>query len=64
MATRNDADTVHVYPLGDVHEHVTEGYSCPCHPDVKFVEGGEIVVHHSWDLRELFEGDPRGNILQ
>ena len=44
--------TIHVYPENDLAAHVLEGENCPCNPRVEVVEGGEIVVHNSWDGRE------------
>jgi len=45
----------HVYPAGDLIEHELEGDDCPCGPRVEFVEGGQVVVHHSLDGREANE---------
>ena len=57
MTTR---DAVHVYPLGDLIEHETEGDDCVCGPTVERVErddgaDGWVVVHHSLDGREAHE---------
>jgi len=45
----------HIYPAGDLIEHELEGDDCPCGPRVEFVEGGQVVVHHSLDGREANE---------
>jgi hypothetical protein len=48
---------VHVAPIRDLIEHDTDGFDeCVCGPDVRFVEGGAVVTHHSLDGRERFEG--------
>ena len=47
--------TQHVYPVNDLVEHELEGDDCACGPTVEFVEGGEVVVHHSLDGREASE---------
>ena len=43
---------VHVIPVGDLIGHDQEGDDCVCGPDVEFVEGGVVIVHHSLDGRE------------
>ncbi len=45
-------DLIHVIPLNDLRPHEEEGIACPCRP--KVLEGG-IVVHNSWDGREILE---------
>lgn len=47
----------HVYPLGDMREHVVDGGYCWCAPTVK--EGGGLVIHNSFDERERFERGER-----
>jgi hypothetical protein len=55
------ADSVHVYPIGDLVEHdVENGESCVCGPTSKPVKRedgsvGWVVTHHSLDGRELAE---------
>lgn len=46
---------VHVLPINDLLEHEEEGDDCPCGPAVEFVEGGQVIVHHSLDGREASE---------
>lgn len=49
------ANDTHVYPLNDLREHVTVGTECPCQPRVE-VHGAELlVIHNSYDFREVFE---------
>lgn len=51
---------VHVVPLNDLVEHVTDSDDCVCGPrsdPVECEDGslGWVVVHHSLDGRERFE---------
>lgn len=43
--------TQHVYPPNDLLPHVTNGDYCPCEPRIE----GDLVIHNSWDGRELQE---------
>lgn len=43
----------HVYPLGDLKEHVTDGSECWCRPIID--DADMIVLHNSLDRRELYE---------
>lgn len=43
----------HVHPSNDVREHVTDSVLCPCMPRV--LEDGDLVVHNSYDGREIGE---------
>ena len=52
-----DPSTVHVLPINDLIEHEDVGDSCVCGPDVEFVSGGQVIVHHSLDGREEHEAD-------
>lgn len=50
----------HVYPEGDLIEHVTDDDSCVCGPTTEPVprdDGsyGWLIIHHSLDGRELRE---------
>ena len=47
---------VHVFPVDDAFEHVTEGYECWCNPEV--TEDG-VVVHNSADGRDDYEDGKR-----
>lgn len=42
---------VHVYPVRDDREHITNGDPCPCLP--RTVD--DVVVHNSYDAREVGE---------
>jgi hypothetical protein len=46
---------VHAYPLDDLIDHELEGDECLCGPAVLFEAGGQVIVHHSLDGRELDE---------
>lgn len=48
-------DDVHVYPLNDLREHITDGPGCPCEPCVRVVGANLIYVHNAWDHREIVE---------
>lgn len=50
------SDVVHVIPLNDLQEHSADlGAPCTCRPMLKEVDGGLVVVHNSWDGREVLE---------
>lgn len=63
------ADDVHVFPTGDVIEHVVDGGSdCPCGPTTEPVpraDGsmGWLILHHSLDGREFAEPDYTGRAM-
>jgi hypothetical protein len=51
---------VHIYPVKDLIEHVTDGGDCPCGPTTEPVERadgniGYVIVHHALDGREHSE---------
>jgi hypothetical protein len=53
---------IHVFPIGDEREHVTEGTMCWCGPRVEWKDPttGEahaeaLVIHHAADHREIVE---------
>lgn len=55
------SEPVHVFPVGDLVEHDTSGVTCVCGPTDEPVERddgscGWLVVHHSLDGRESWEG--------
>jgi hypothetical protein len=52
-----------VTPVGDLIEHDLSD-DCVCGPDVNFVEGGTVVVHHSLDGRERWDDLPRRKRLR
>ena len=54
------SETFHVYPLGDLVEHDTDGDDCVCGPEIEAVETDDgginwLVIHHSLDGREHHE---------
>ncbi len=46
---------IHVYPLNDEREHVTEGTICWCEPKLATNAPEMIVIHNASDCRELIE---------
>lgn len=55
------ATTVHVFPVGDLVDHDTDGDGCVCGPTTEPVPRGDgsmgwVVTHHSLDGREEREG--------
>ena len=48
-------DVIHILPVNDYVEHCQKGRSCQCGPFALEVDGGVMVVHNSWDGRELYE---------
>lgn len=54
------SETTHVYPLNDLREHTVDGDDghvgkCDCNPRIEWVNGSRLVVHNSYDGRELLE---------
>jgi hypothetical protein len=47
--------TWHVYPCNDIKDHDIESTTCECGPNVIFEEGSMIVLHNSFDNREVME---------
>jgi len=45
---------IHILPTNDLEPHEQET-TCKCKPRVEFVEGGMLVIHNSFDQRELEE---------
>lgn len=53
---------IHVLPIDDTGLHAESGFYCNCNPTVEWVDGAAIVVHNSFDGRELFRepfGEPK-----
>lgn len=48
---------IHVYPLGDLKPHSTDGKPCWCGPDTDTEPG--LAIHVSMDGREDFETGKR-----
>lgn len=56
-------DVFHVLPANDTKPHM-ESEACECEPRVDQYIYGRIVVHNSYDKRELFERDERARVKQ
>lgn len=44
-----------IIPLNDLKEHI-EFPCCDCNPKITVENGEEIIIHNSFDRRELIEG--------
>ena len=44
----------HVIPTNDLKEH-TESDKCECKPTIKYVNRSMIIVHNSYDSRDVIE---------
>lgn len=53
------AEAVHVYPLGDLREHVIDGTPCWCAPETLDEPSGFVIVHRALDGREAYESGER-----
>ena len=51
----NSGSDQHVYPLNDLHEHITDGPGCPCAPRVEVIGANLLYIHNAWDKREIIE---------
>ena len=49
------SNDTHVYPLNDLHEHITEGVECPCNPTVEVIGASLLIIHNAFDNREVIE---------
>jgi hypothetical protein len=49
------ADDIHVYPVNDLREHITDGPGCPCEPEIEVVGAALIYIYNAWDYREIVE---------
>ena len=45
---------IHVLPVNDLREHF-ERDDCHCEPRIEYVGEDRIIVHHSYDHREICE---------
>lgn len=45
----------HIYPENDKQEHDLEAAGCSCVPKIMFEEGDMLIVHNSYDGREIIE---------
>lgn len=50
-------DVVHIEPLNDLEPHDTVTRFCKCQPRVERDGLGILVIHNSYDGRELLEPD-------
>jgi hypothetical protein len=48
-------ENIHTLPVDDIHEHIEEGWICPCKPKVKLVNKTYLIVRNSYDGREKDE---------
>lgn len=46
---------IHVYPINDETFHKLNGTDCACSPKLQHINGSTIVIHRSWDGREIDE---------
>lgn len=50
----------HIYPIGDLKEHETDGKPCWCRPEEEVVGlTGLLIIHNSADGREAYEKGER-----
>ena len=54
-------EDIHVYPVNDKYEHTLEGKDCMCVPRVELEGATLIIIHNSYDGREVIE-EARGII--
>jgi hypothetical protein len=47
---------IHIYPEGDLKPHNTDSRLCDCRPRLEHYDEGCLVIHNSWDGREIREG--------
>ena len=52
---QSEVPITHIYPLADIWGHVTEGTECPCDPTIEVVGAEILVMHNSFDHREIVE---------
>lgn len=50
-----DTTYSHTFPLNDLRVHVLVGPDCPCKPEIKLYGAHLLVVHNSFDHREIVE---------
>lgn len=53
---------IHVYPIGDIEEHILEGTQCWCCPEIREEYGQFIIVHNAFDGRTLKENEKNGTM--
>lgn len=53
-------DVVHVYPVGDLRDHVIDNHGeCWCGPTIQHEPDGTLIIHNSLDGREEYETGKR-----
>jgi hypothetical protein len=45
----------HIYPVNDTEEHDLEGTMCHCNPTILWDLPEAVVIHNSFDCREIVE---------
>ena len=50
-----EEDINHIYPIDDIFPHLLVGIQCLCRPLIKWEGMLMIVIHYSWDNREIME---------
>lgn len=48
---------IHVIPINDLEEHEENGPRCKCNPKLTEEVFATVIVHNSFDGRELIEGE-------
>ena len=46
---------IHVSPADDLKKHIIKGTNCHCKPTIKVVGAVLIIIHNSYDHREIIE---------
>lgn len=49
-----DSEVYHIMPIDDLYPHFMKS-TCPCVPQVLDQENGRLVIHNSYDGREIIE---------
>jgi len=44
-----------ILPINDIQKHEEESTTCACKPRVEFINGEMLIIHNSFDGRELEE---------
>jgi hypothetical protein len=45
----------HVYPINDLEDHDLDTHLCTCQPSIEYINGSMLIIHNSFDGRELVE---------
>lgn len=48
-------DDIHVYPLNDKKTHKLKGVDCECNPKIEVNGANLLIIHNSYDNREVME---------